>query len=184
MCHFASINIFAGLFIRENEFSKLELAHVKRNTDTSHFYFNGRGWKIFTVNRGEARNLYIIGIGALTSLFYEDPPILLNPIFFKFCPTPPLSPQNPTPTVFSVVLFLWLNGLSRHIWCAILLNDNMDLQMLRLGTLVPEGPWCVFYATRRQVYWGLEHVVFNWYSNLISHAQTHKHTQNTQGTVD
>ena len=111
-------------------------------------------------------------------------PILPNPIFFKFCPTPPLSPQNPTPTVFSVVLFLWLNGLSRHIWCAILLNDNMDLQMSRLGTLVPEGPWCVFYATRRQVYWGLEHVVFNWYSNLISHAQTHKHTQNTQGTVD
>ena len=87
MCHFASINIFAGLFIRENEFSKLELAHVKRNTDTLNFYFNGRGWKIFTGNRGEARNLYIIGTGALNSLFYED----LYCLYSLYCLTPSFS---------------------------------------------------------------------------------------------
>ena len=31
----------------------------------------------------------------------------------------------------------------------------MDLHISSLGTLVPEGTWCVFYATRHQVYWGL-----------------------------
>ena len=36
------------------------------------------------------------------------------------------------------------------------------------------GPWCMFYATRRQVYWVLtRNVVFCWYSNLTSHTQTH-----------
>ena len=41
--------------------------------------------------------------------------------------------------------------------------------MLSLGTLVPERPCYVFYATRHQVYWGLTHnVVFRWYSDLTS----------------
>ena len=106
--------------------------------------------------------------------------------YFQFCLTHPLPPlpcqlQCPPPTVPSVNLFLWLNGWSCHIRCVILLNDNMDLHMSSLGTLVPEEPWCVFYATRRQVYWGLAHVVFYSYSDLISHTQTHKHTQHTQG---
>ena len=73
-----------------------------------------------------------------------------NPPYFMKIP-----PKLPTPTALSVVLFLWLNGWSCHIWFAILLNDNMDLHMSSLGTMVPEGPWCVFYATRHQVYWGL-----------------------------
>ena len=96
----------------------------------------------------------------LPSSFFE---ILSNPIHFHF-------------TVLSVVLFLWQNEWSRHTWCAILLNDNMDLHMSSLGTLVPEGPWCVFYVTRRQVYWGLTHnVVFTgtliWYhTNTQTHA--------------
>ena len=101
------------------------------------------------------------------------------PFFFKFCP--PLSPPTPTPTVFSAVLFLWLNRWSYHVWCAILLN-NMDLHMLSLGTLVPEGPWCVFNATRHHIYGGLAHnVVFYWYSDfviIIQHTQgpVHWHT--------
>ena len=33
-----------------------------------------------------------------------------------------------------------------------LLSNIMDLNMLSLGTLVPEGRSCVFYATRYQVY--------------------------------
>ena len=50
--------------------------------------------------------------------------------------------------------------------------------MLSLGTIVPEGSWCVFYAR------GLTHnVIFYWYSDLISHTQTHTHTQCTQGPV-
>ena len=39
------------------------------------------------------------------------------------------------------------------------------------------GTWCVFYAKRCQVYWGLTHdVVFCSYSNLISDKHTHAHT--------
>ena len=95
-------------------------------------------------------------------------PILLIP------PTS-LSPPTPTPTAPSVVMFLWLNGWSRHIWCAILLNDNMDLHMSSLHTLVPEGSWCMFYAKRHQFYWGLTHnVSFYWYSDfVITYTKTH-----------
>ena len=110
-----------------------------------------------------------------------------SPLFKFWPPSTPtsMSPPNPNHTALSVVTFLRLNGWSCHIFCAILLNDNMDLYMSSLGTLVPEGAWCVFYATRRQVYWGLtDNVVFYWYSYLISHTQTEKHTQHTQGPVD
>ena len=42
--------------------------------------------------------------------------------FFKFCLTPLfLVASKPHPTI--VVMFLWLNGWSCHIWCDILLND-------------------------------------------------------------
>ena len=116
--------------------------------------------------------------GVITPLFYEEPLYCLPhpPFFFQILSMPlsptSLSPPTSTPPVLSIILFLWLNGWSYHIWCAILLNDNMDLHMASLGTLVPEGPWCVFYALRHQVYWGLTHnVVFYWYSDLIS--QTH-----------
>ena len=56
----------------------------------------------------------------------------------------------------------------------------LDLLMSSLGTLVPEGPWCVFYTTRHQVYWGLTHsVVFNctliWY-HTHEHTNTHTHS--------
>ena len=96
---------------------------------------------------------------------------------FNFCWYHSQIPRSPIPTVLSIVLFLWLNGWSRHIWCAILLNDNMDLHMSNLGTLVPEGPWCVLCSKSHNV-------VFYWYSDLVSHTQTHKHTQHTQGPVD
>ena len=128
---------------------------------------------------------YIVGRRVLTPLLCEDPPILPTP--------PPLFPilSNSTPTALPVVLFLWLNEWSCHIRCTILLNDNMDLHMSSLGTAVPEGPWCVFFATRHQVYWGMNSFVrivtscvFYLYSDLISHTQTHKHTQHTQGPVD
>ena len=122
-------------------------------------------------------------------LFYEDPPILPNQYpFFKLFPPPPphppsqhtrtsLSSQTSTPAVLSVVLFLWLNGWSHCIWCAILLNDDMDLHMWSLlGNLVPEGTWCVSYATRCKVDSGLtNNVVFYWYSRFDI-TQTHKLT--------
>ena len=125
----------------------------------------GGEWEISTRNRGGGgggfimgdwkflKSLDLIGRGVITSI------------------------TTPAPTFLSVVLFLWLNRWSQHIWCAILLNDNIDLHMLNLETLVPEGPWCVFYATRCQVYWGLTHVVFYWYSDVvITHTNTKAHT--------
>ena len=107
-----------------------------------------------------------------------------NPPFSKFCPPPP-PPHFPAtcnphlPIALSVVLLLWLNEWLHHIWCAILLNYIMDLHISRLGTSVPERPWCVFYETRHQVYRGLTHnVFFCWHSYLIplTHSLTHTHT--------
>ena len=104
----------------------------------------------------------------LTHLFYEDPTsYCLTPLFFKFYPTPPFPVvSNPYPPC--------------HIWCIILLNYIMDLNMSSLGlTLVPEGKkdLDVFYVTRHKVYWGLTHNVFFlavlWFD--ITHIQTHKH---------
>ena len=91
------------------------------------------------------------------------------------------------PFRFFVVLFLLVNCWLSHIRCANLLNGILGLHMLILSTLVPEGPCCVFYATRRQVYWGMTHnVAFCWYSILISHAQkhTHKDKQHNHGPID
>ena len=124
-------------------------------------------WEIFEVS------LHSWQRGANPSILWRVAP----PPFFKFCSTlPPTSVTCPTPipTVFSVALFLWLNGWSSHIWCAVLLNDNIDLHMSSLGTLVSEVLWCVLC----QFYWGLTHNVFFYqYSDLISH--THKHTHTT-----
>ena len=130
-------------------------------------------WEIFTRNGGEPGMggwdifkvpLHSLQRGANPSYFIKTPYIASSPLF-KFCPTPPPLPcQPPTPTlsVLSVVLFLWLNGWSRHIWFAI--------------TLVLEGPWCVFYATRRQVYRGLTHNVF---TGTLIWYHTHKNTHST-----
>ena len=110
----------------------------------------------------------MVGGGVLT-------PYLMKSPFFKFCQPPPfLLPPTPTLPALSVVLFLWLDGWSRYIICTILLNDIMDLQMPSVGTLVPEGPWCVFYATRRQVYWGLTKCGFLLVLWFCYHI--HKHT--------
>ena len=158
------------------------------------FFWNScnGGWKLFTKREGEPGRgewFYNWGIFKVSlHSWHRTPPILLTSLLFKFwspfAPTS-MSPPNPNHTALSVVTFPWLNGWSCHILYAILFNDNMDLYMSSLGTLVPEGAWCVFYATRRQVYWGLTHnVVFYWYSYLISHTQTEKHTQHTQGPVD
>ena len=106
-----------------------------------------------TTNTGLAANpcyYVIVGRGFVNSLFYEDP------LTFST-----LSSLTSTPTALFVALFLWLNGWSHHIRCVILLND-MDLQMLGLGALVPEGLCSVFYAASFHVYWGLTHsVVFS-----------------------
>ena len=157
------------------------------------------GWEIFTGNGGKPGIFWFYNVGddkvslhnqqrgANSPILWRLPYIVTPHPFSSFVPPPPtpLSPLTSTPTVLSVVLFLWLNVWSHHIWCAILHNENMDLHTSSLVTLVPEGTWRVFYATRCKVYWALTHnVVFYWYSDLISHTQTHKYTQHTQGLVE
>ena len=85
-----------------------------------------------------------------TLLFYEDPPILPTPLF-QILSTPLFSTP---PHCSFVVLFLWLNGWLCHIWRAVLLDNIVDLHMLSLGNLVPEGP-CrdVSRPFERPVYW-------------------------------
>ena len=114
----------------------------------------------------------------------KTPPYIAYPPFFKFCPTPP-SPFPPTLTATAhyVTFFSRLNGWSCHIWCAILLNDIMDVHMSSLKTLMhvscnnassllSSDIWCGFFL----------------YSDLISDIHTHKHThkdtQHTSGPVD
>ena len=105
-----------------------------------------------------------------------NPPILARPStlsspIFKFCITPLAHP--PLFTAFLLVLILWLNEWSHHIWCVILLNEIMDLNMPSLRNLVPERPYCVFYATRCQVYWSMTHnVIFCWHSDLTLDTET------------
>ena len=97
--------------------------------------------------------------------FYEDYPYIAYP------PLPPpfsniVHPTSPFTSHFPVTSHF--PSLSSDIWCAILLNHNMGLHMLSLSIFSPEGPWCVFHATRHQVYWGLTHnVAFYWYSEFI-----------------
>ena len=80
------------------------------------------------------------GRGVLTPNFMKTPPPqYCLTLVFRFCqPTLPhsLLPPTHTPTAHSIVLFLWLNGWSHHVWCAILLNDIMDVHMLSLRTLM------------------------------------------------
>ena len=123
----------------------------------------------------------------LLSLIYEDPSYITYILLFKFSnfvqlPPTSLSPPTSTPTVLSLDLFLWLNRWSHHSWCDILHNDDVDLHLSSLGTLVPKRPWHVFYATRHKVYGGLTHnVFFYWYSDVVI---THTNTHNTLRPVD
>ena len=112
----------------------------------------------------------------LSLLIYEDfPPMLLTTTFSNFVQR--LSPTyvsslTPTPIVLSVALFIWLNEWSGHIWCAILCNDNMDLHMSSLRTLVPKGP-CVCFMQQGAKFpevWHMRSATLIWYHTNKTHA--------------
>ena len=104
-------------------------------------------------------------------------------------PTPP--PPPPPPFLFQILSnttqtcsFCSLISLAE---CVImphltyyLLNDNMDLNLLSLGTLVPAARCFVFYLLRHQIYWrfGTNDTVFG--SSIICYC-THRlaHTGGT-----
>ena len=94
------------------------------------------------------------------------------------CKKGPLAPPPlPPPAALSVVSNLWLNGWSRPIWFAILVNNIMDLHISSISKFLPEGLWYLLYATRCQDYWGLTHTHWD-----LSYS--HKDTQYTQWQVD
>ena len=109
----------------------------------------------------------------LISHFRKTPLILATPFFSNFVHTPIASIlQPPPPLLFLLSCFFgWMGDRPTF---------DVLLHMLSLDTLVPVGPCCLFYATRHQVYRGLTHnIVFWWYSDLLSHTQTHTNTRNT-----
>ena len=110
-------------------------------------------------------------------------PLYCLPPFSKFV-QPPLTLSVLTPTNHCSFFgwMLCLNG-----WSPILYNNIMDLQMTSLGTLVPEGPSCVFYATNLGVL--IHNVFFCWYliwyhTHTCTNTLTHKDTQRSLGPVD
>ena len=112
--------------------------------------------------------------------------MLPTPPFWSFVqPTPLLQfsvNSNPTPNVLYVVLFLWLNRWSHHIWCAILRNDNMDLHMLAMLT-TKRALMCVLCnkassLLRPDTY---DFLLVLWFD--ITHTQAKKHTHHTQEPV-
>lgn len=76
------------------------------------------------------------------------------------------------------VLFLSLIEWLYLIWCVILLNI-IHIHTPNLDILVPEGPSCVFYTTRCQVYQGLTHNVIFPINLIWYHTDTYKKTHNT-----
>ena len=171
-CHWTPQDFCAGLLTSDLRASEIKTNKFFYSDDISivlHPLHKGREMRFFKNScNGLDRSPCKIPMSTPISSNFVHPPLLSLPCYLQL---PPCS------FCFSVVLFLWLNGWSNHIWCAISLNDDMDLHMLSHGTLVPEGDWCMFYATRHKVYWGLAHdKVFYLYSDLISHTCKHTHT--------
>ena len=101
-------------------------AFVKRNLRKSTSWF----WYILLVLL-----LHIIVGRFLPPILWR--PLILVTSFFRLCQLSFLA--------LFFALFLWLNVSSRRIWCVILTNNIMDLNLLQLT--------CVIYAKRCQIYW-------------------------------
>ena len=134
-------------------------------------------------------SLYNWQRGANPHILWRSP-ILPTPSFFQIfsanpthSPTPlPCHLQPLPPLFFPLSCFCGWMGDSATIDVLFYLMIIMDVHILSIGTLVPEGPFIkhlVFYATRCQVYWGLRHKIFYWYSDLISHTDKHTNTHST-----
>ena len=80
--------------------------------------------------------------GCWASYFMKTPPMLPTP--FSNFGQPSLYPNLPV-TSNSHSHYPFCCSVSLAV-CVITLHDNMDLHISSLGILVPEGPWCVFYA--------------------------------------
>ena len=105
--------------------------------------------------------------GANPLILWRPPTLPTSPCLFKILSTPPLAPRlpchlQPPPLLlfFLSYFFGWMGYYAKFDWCVILLREE---------------PWCVFYAIRRQFYWGLTHffrfLVVLWFD--ITHTNAH-----------
>ena len=87
-------------------------------------------------------------------------------------------PQTPHPLLF--LLSCFFGSMGNQATFNVLLYLYNDIMALQMYLYVP---WCVFSATRHQVYWGITHnVLFCCYSHLLS--LIHSHTRTTiHGTL-
>ena len=152
--------ICSALTIKTPEQHQWILMNQWININESLLLALNKGWEIFNRNKGKSGQEWERGAGR--GLKWGD---------WKFLKS-----------LYIVVLFGWMGDYATFDVLFYLIV-KMELHMPSLGTLVPEGPWCVFYSTRRQVYWGLAHIVvfdllifFN-----ITHRQTLKHTAYSGG---
>ena len=122
------------------------------------------GWPALLFSRFVCNS--IVGRGVLTPLYYPA-------FFFKFCPTP--LPVFVNSHLDHCCSFCCLVSLTKWVIAPYLLFCSMILWIYtsNLGTSLPEVPWCVFWSTRRQVYWGLtrDFLVVLWFD--ITLTQTH-----------
>ena len=59
------------------------------------------------------------------------------------------------------------------LWCVILLNDIMDLRIPSLDTLVPQGPYGVFYASLKRQFNEVYHMTCFFPTTLIWYHTSH-----------
>ena len=118
-------------------------------------------------------------------IVYPPPP--LPPFFELFPPLTPhalrLQPATSIPIALLLpCFFCWMGDRATFYD---LLNFIMDLHLSSLGTLVPEGPCCVFYVTRHQVYWGMTRNMVFAFSQIYYNTHTQTKTCNTlRGQID
>ena len=129
------------------------------------------GWEIFTRNGGKPGKGRLYFIFHIFSNFMKTPYIAYPPLFQILSTHCQL--QLLPPLFFLLSSFFgWMDLTTFDVLFYLMLNDNIDLHMLSLGTLVPEGPWCVFHATRLNFTEVWHNVVFYWYSDLLSRTHT------------
>ena len=99
----------------------------------------------------------------------DEGPLYCLPPLFQILSNSPTFPVASLPMLFLLSCFFgWIGD---HVRCAVLLNIKY-LYTSSLGTLVPKGPWHVFYAAKRHVHWDLtRNVVF---AGPVTWYHTHK----------
>ena len=128
------------------------------------------GWKIFKVSLHSSQK------GANLLILWRPPPPILptSPSLFQILSTLPLPPlschlQPPSPLLFLLSCFFGWVGDHTTFKVLFYLMIKWIYIYVKPWYLVQEGPWCVFYATRRQSYWGF--LLLLWFD--ITHADTH-----------